>query len=103
MKKKITILGSTGAIGKNLLDIINRDKKNFEIILLTAKKNYKVLLKQASRFKVKNIIITDHDSYKKAKQTNKDNKINIFNDFKSFDKIFNSKVDYTMSSIIGLH
>ena len=102
MKKKITILGSTGSIGKNLLDIINSDKKNFEIILLTAKKNYKVLLKQASHFKVKNIIITDQDSYKKAKKININNKINIFNDFKSFDKIFNSKVDYTMSSIIGL-
>ena len=85
MKKKITILGSTGSIGKNLLDIINSDKKNFEIILLTAKKNYKVLLKQASHFKVKNIIITDQDSYKKAKKININNKINIFNDFKSFD------------------
>jgi len=102
MRKKITILGSTGSIGKNLLDIINNDKKNFDVVLLTAKKNYKVLLKQASYFKVKNIIITDHDSYKKAKQINKNNKINIYNDFKEFDKIFKSKIDYTMSSIIGL-
>ena len=102
MIKKIAILGSTGSIGKNLLDIINNDKKKFKIILLTAKKNYKILLKQASYFKVKNIIITDQDSYKKAKQKNKNNKINIYNNFKSFDKIFNSKIDYTMSSIIGL-
>ena len=102
MIKKIAILGSTGSIGKNLLDIINNDKKKFKIILLTAKKNYKILLKQASYFKVKNIIITDQDSYKKAKQKNKNNKINIYNNFESFDKIFNSKIDYTMSSIIGL-
>ena len=34
MKKKIAILGSTGSIGKILLDIIDKDKKNFEIILL---------------------------------------------------------------------
>ena len=61
MIKKIAILGSTGSIGKNLLDIINNDKKKFKIILLTAKKNYKILLKQASYFKVKNIIITDKD------------------------------------------
>ena len=38
MRKKITILGSTGSIGKNLLDIINNDKKNFDVVLLTAKK-----------------------------------------------------------------
>ena len=102
MKKKIAILGSTGSIGKNLLDIINDDKKNFEVVLLTAKKNYKALLKQATNFKVKNIIIIDQESYKKAKQINKNNKINIYNDFKDFNKIFISKIDYTMSSIIGL-
>ena len=102
MKKKIAILGSTGSIGKNLLDIINDDKKNFEVVLLTAKKNYKALLKQATNFKVKNIIIIDQESYKKAKQINKNNKINIYNDFTDFNKIFTSKIDYTMSSIIGL-
>ena len=57
MKKKIAILGSTGSIGKSLLKIIETDKKNFEIILLTANKDYKSLIKQANLFKVKNIII----------------------------------------------
>ena len=59
MKKKIAILGSTGSIGKSLLDIIKQDKKNFQILLLTGNKNYKLLLKQAKFFDVKNIIITD--------------------------------------------
>ena len=36
MKKKIAILGSTGSIGKSLLKIIDKDKQNFEIVLLTA-------------------------------------------------------------------
>ena len=36
MKKKIAILGSTGSIGKNLIDIVKKDKNNFEIVLLTA-------------------------------------------------------------------
>ena len=43
MKKKIAILGSTGSIGKNLINIIENDKKKFEIILLTANKDYKSL------------------------------------------------------------
>ena len=47
MKKKIAILGSTGSIGKTLLKIIKKDKKNFDIILLTAEKNYEEILKQA--------------------------------------------------------
>ena len=63
MKKKIAILGSTGSIGKILLDIIDKDKKNFEIMLLTANKDYKNLLKQAKKFKVKNLIITNYESF----------------------------------------
>ena len=102
MKKKIIILGSTGSIGKNLLNIIKKDKKNFNVKLLTARNNYKLLLKQANYFNVSNIIITDPISYKKAKKINKNKKINIFNDFNVFNKILRSKVDYTMSSIIGL-
>ena len=46
MKKKIAILGSTGSIGKTLLEIIRKDKKNFEITLLTANRNYKETIKQ---------------------------------------------------------
>ena len=54
MKRKIAILGSTGSIGKTLLDIISKDKKNFDVQLLTANNDYKTLLNQAKKFKVKN-------------------------------------------------
>ena len=37
MKKKIAILGSTGSIGKTLLKIIKKDKKNFKIIIIISK------------------------------------------------------------------
>ena len=57
MKKKIAILGSTGSIGKTLIEIIKKDKKNFEIVLLSAEINYKELLNQAKLFNVKNLII----------------------------------------------
>ena len=45
MKIKIVILGSTGSIGKNTLDIVRKNKKNLEVVLLTANKNYKKLIK----------------------------------------------------------
>ena len=41
MKKKIAIIGSTGSIGKTTFSIIKKDKKNFEVILLTTHKNYR--------------------------------------------------------------
>ena len=102
MKKKIAILGSTGSIGKSLLNIIAKDIKSFEVILLSANKNYNELFRQAKKFKVKNLIICDLDSFKKAKQIYKDKNYNIFNNFNDFDKIFTTKVDYSMSAIVGL-
>ncbi len=63
MKKKIAILGSTGSIGRQTLDIIRKNKKDFKVILLTANKNYNLLSKQIREFKVKNVIITNKKSY----------------------------------------
>jgi 1-deoxy-D-xylulose-5-phosphate reductoisomerase len=102
MKKKIAILGSTGSIGRTLIKIIKKDKKNFEIKLLSANKNYKDLIEQAKLFKVKNIILINKDSYIAAKNILKNTNINIFNDFNSLNKIFrNKKIDYVMSAISG--
>ena len=97
--KKIAILGSTGSIGKQTIDIVRKDKKNFKILLLTANKNYKLLSKQIKEFKVKNVIVTNKKSYQILKKKFK--KVNIINDLSKIDKMINSKLDYTMSSISG--
>ena len=102
MKKKIAILGSTGSIGKTLIKIIKKDKKNFDIILLTAEKNYKEIYEQAKIFNVKNIIITNKKSFNELKKK-KLGKIKIFNNFNSFNNIFKNKIDYAMSAISGIH
>ena len=102
MKKKIAILGSTGSIGKCLIDIIKQDKKNFEVVLLSADGNYKELLKQAKLFKVKNLIVSNEYSYNQIKKNKYSKKINIYNNFNNFKKIFKKKIDYTMSSISGI-
>ena len=67
MKKKIAILGSTGSIGKSTLEVVRKDKKNFNIILLSANNNYKKLVEQAKQFKVKNVLIKNHKFYLKVK------------------------------------
>ena len=102
MKKKIAILGSTGSIGKTLIEIIKKDKKNFKIELLTANTNYQELLKQAKILNVKNIIITNKKSYLDLKKK-KLNNIIIFNNFNCFNNIFKKKIDYVMSSISGIY
>ena len=102
MKKKVAILGSTGSIGKLLLNIIKKNKKNFEIVLLTANNNYKDLSKQTQEFNVKNVIISDKDSFEKFKKLNKTRKINVYNNFNNLQKVTKTKIDYTMSAIVGL-
>tara|TARA_B100000768_G_C11232057_1_gene355521 strand:- start:111 stop:1277 length:1167 start_codon:yes stop_codon:yes gene_type:complete len=101
--KKIAIFGSTGSIGSSLLKIIKHDKKNFKIELLTANKNYKKIIKQAKFFNVKNIVITDTDSFLITTKILKNTKVKVFKNFDSLDKIFNinQKIDYSMCAISG--
>ncbi len=102
MKKKIAILGSTGSIGENTFKIIKKDKKNFEIVLLSTNKNINKIFKQAKEFKVKNIIINDRVSFEKASKKFLNSKIKIYNDFSNLNTIIKKKIDFIMSSITGL-
>ena len=99
---KIAILGSTGSIGECLLKIVEKDIKKFDIVLLTANKNYKKLIYQTKKFNVRNVIIKDFKSYIKFKKINKIKNLNIYHDFNNLNKIFKKKIDYTMSSIAGI-
>jgi len=100
MKKKIAILGSTGSIGKSTLEIIKKDKKNFDVVLLSTNKNIRELSKQKKVFKPRYLIINDFKSFIKFKKKNK-GKIKVFNDYNFIKKIFKKKIDYTMCSISG--
>ena len=103
MKKKIVILGSTGSIGKNLVNILKKDKKNFDVCLLSVNKNIIEILKQIKIFNVKNIVVTNYQKFLQIKKILNKKNINIFNNFHSINKIFNKKkIDYVMSSISGI-
>ena len=103
MKKKIAILGSTGSIGKNLINIISNEKDKFQIHLLSAHKDHITLLRQVKKFKVKNIIITEPSSYLIFKKKIKNLNVNVFNNYNELNSIFKKKIDYVMSSITGVN
>ncbi len=103
MKKKIVILGSTGSIGKNLFNILKKDRNNFEISLIAANNNVIEVLKQIKIFKVNNIVITNYKKFLYLKKKLCKKKINIYNNFDCIDTIFiNKKVDYVMNAISGI-
>ena len=103
MKKKIIILGSTGSIGKSLIKILEKDRNNFEILVLAANKNIKEILAQAIKFKVKNLIIADPFKFSQLKNKLKLKNIKVYNNYNSLHVILkNRKADYTMNAITGL-
>ena len=102
MKNKICILGSTGSIGITTLNIIKRDFKNFDVVLLSTNSNGPKLFKQAKQFNVKNVIITNNHEYLLWKDKFLKNKIKIYNNFRNFKKLFKSKLDYSINAISGI-
>ena len=102
MKIKIAILGSTGSIGKSTLEVIKKDKKNFDVILLYANNNYKKLIQQAKEFNVKNVIIKNKTLYLKVKNSLKKTKTKVYSGDISIINIISGKLDYTMSAIVGV-
>ena len=104
MKKKIVILGSTGSIGSNTINLIKKDKKKFSVKLLSTNKNIRKVYKQAKLFKVKDVIITDKNSLTKARTIYKKKNIRFHNSFSIIDKLFKKKeIFYSMVSIVGLN
>ena len=79
MKKKIAVLGSTGSIGKNTLKIIEQDKQNFKIELLSTNKNITKIFNQAKKFNVKNLIIHDSETFIRHQNYFKKKKIRLHN------------------------
>ena len=102
MKKKIVILGSTGSIGKTTLNIIKKNKKDFEIELLTANNNINELLKQVKEFNVKNLIVSNKKKFLFLKNKLKKKNIKIYDNLDCINIILKKKVDYCMCSISGI-
>lgn len=102
MKKIIGILGSTGSIGKTTLNIISKNSNYFEVKLLSTNNNIKLIKKQIKKFKVKNIIIHDLNSFNQNKIYFEKKNIDVFHDINSFQLSKKIKFDYVMCSISGL-
>ncbi|WP_323131632.1 1-deoxy-D-xylulose-5-phosphate reductoisomerase [Reichenbachiella carrageenanivorans] len=66
MKKKISILGSTGSIGTQALEVIEANPDHFELEAITANENADLLIKQAAQFKPNLVVIANEDKYQKV-------------------------------------
>ncbi len=101
MKKKITIFGSTGSIGRSTLDIIKHNTDKYEVVGLTANKNYELLLEQVDLFKPKIVSLNNNDSYKKFNDLNVNKNLKVINGQNSHEEILDFKTDLVMAAITG--
>jgi len=67
-KKAIAILGSTGSIGKQALEVISGHPEDFEVEVLTAQNNAELLIEQAIKYKPNAVVITNDLHYKKVRE-----------------------------------
>ena len=100
MHKKISILGSTGSIGLNVFDIIDRKKNFFKIKLLSANKNFKLICKQIKKYKPEFYLINNENIYHKVKKKFKNSNVKILSKFEQLKKNF--QCDITIAAIPGL-
>ncbi len=102
MIKDVILLGSTGSVGISTLNVIKKNKKSFNIKLLTTNNNIKKLYDQALEFKVKKVVIYDQRKLYKFIKFFKSKKIKIYSSISEALKNNKKKVYITVSAISGI-
>ena len=102
LKKNIAILGSTGSIGTQTLELIKAYPENFSAEVITANDNYELLVKQALEFKPNSVIIGNENYYNQVKEALKNTDIKVFAGYKSIvDIVESSEIDMVVSALVG--
>ena len=99
--RKIGILGSTGSIGTQSLDLLNSNS-DFQVDYLCADSNYKLLYKQILEYKPKYACINNMDSYNELKKINQSSTELISGTQNVLDFIKSREVDLALNSIVGI-
>ena len=101
-KRRIAILGSTGSIGTQALDVIGRHPDLFEVELLTANNNAKLLIEQATRFNPSSVVICNPDLYEEVAAALDPLDIKVFTGIDSIcDLVGAESVDMVLTAMVG--
>ena len=101
-KKQIAILGSTGSIGAQALEVINEHSDLFEVEVLTANNNSALLIEQAKKFKPNTVVITNEDKYKEVDAALFDLGIKVFAGAQSLEEVVEGEnIDIVLTALVG--
>ena len=101
-KKHIAILGSTGSIGCQTLDVISQHPDLFQVELLTANSNSALLIEQARKFQPNSVVICNESKYKEVFAALDKEDIKVFAGMDSVcDIVSDSTIDTVVAAIVG--
>ncbi len=102
MPKRIALLGSTGSIGTQTLDVISRHAEEFIVEVLTAGENVDLLIRQALQFKPDSVVIANNNHYELLKDSLAGLPIKVYSGSDAIDQVVSAgNVDMVVASMVG--
>lgn len=102
MKKRIALLGSTGSIGTQALEVVEQNSDLFEIDCLTANSNADLLIAQAKKFKPNSVAIADDSKYLQVKEALANEPIKVFGGYNSIVQLMSlDSFDLVLTAMVG--
>lgn len=102
VKKRIAIFGSTGSIGTQALEVIEEHPDLFEVEILTALSNNKLLVEQALKFQPNAVVIVDEGKYESVKRALESTDIKVFGGDSALDEVADfDTYDMMLTAIVG--
>lgn len=102
MKRSIAILGATGSIGTQALDIVREHPEQFEVYALTANENIDLLIKQAKEFLPEVVVIANESKYNQLKEALNDLPIKVWAGSESIAQVVQSEpIDIVLTAMVG--
>jgi 1-deoxy-D-xylulose-5-phosphate reductoisomerase len=100
--KRIAILGSTGSIGKQTLEVIANHQDEFAVEVLTAKSNFKLLIEQAARFLPSTVVITDKNHLETVRTALSALPVKVLGGQDALDEVVTGdRVDMVLAAMVG--
>ena len=102
MKKRIAVLGSTGSIGTQSLEVISKNPDHFELEVITAQNNANLLIEQAIKYKPNVVVISNDKHYQKVNEALENYDIQVYAGEESLSQIVEmGSIDQVIIALVG--
>ncbi len=101
-KKRIAVLGSTGSIGTQALDVISRHSDLFEVEVLTAHNQHKLLVEQSLKYRPNTVVISNEEHYQIVNEALAPHGIKVFAGSDALDQVVQMEsIDMVLAAMVG--